>query len=56
MSFSASPQQIAQFRADGFLLVEGLYTVEEMDLLLQIGKTDTEKNEMVHPPRDEQVI
>ena len=42
----------AQFRADGFLLVEGLYTVEEMDLLLQIGRTDTEKNEMVHAPRD----
>ena len=54
MSFSVSPQQIVQFRADGFLLVEDLYTAEEMDLLLQIGKTDTEKNEMVHAPRDAQ--
>ncbi len=54
MSFNVSQQQIEQFRADGYLLVEGLYNAEEMELLLNIGKTDTEKNEMVHAPRDAQ--
>ena len=54
MSFNVSQQQVEQFRIDGFLLVEDLYSAEEMDLLLQIGKTDTEKNEMVHAPRDAQ--
>ena len=36
------------------LSLSKITTAEEMDLLLQIGKTDTEKNEMVHAPRDAQ--
>ncbi|MGY8827264.1 MAG: phytanoyl-CoA dioxygenase family protein [Candidatus Latescibacterota bacterium] len=52
MTFRASPAQIEQFQQDGYLVVENLYTPEEMDLLLHIGKTDSEKAEMVHAPKD----
>lgn len=51
-TFQVSDEQIAQFQADGFLMVEGLYDSEEMDLLLKIGKTDPEKNEMVRATKD----
>jgi ectoine hydroxylase len=50
--FQVSDAQIEQFQADGFLVVEGLYDEEEMDLLLNIGKTDPEKNEMVRATKD----
>jgi hypothetical protein len=52
MTFQASPAQIEQFQRDGYLMVEDLYTPEEMELLLNIGKTDSEKAEMVHAPKD----
>lgn len=51
-AFQVSNAQIAQFQEDGFLMVEGLYDAEEMDLLLKIGKADPEKNEMVRAPKD----
>jgi hypothetical protein len=42
----------AQFQQDGYVMVEGLYDQEEMDLLLQIGKADQEKIAMVHAAKD----
>ena len=48
-TFQVGQDQIHQFRQDG---VEDLYTPEEMDLLLHIGRTDPEKNEMVHASKD----
>jgi len=35
--FQVTDAQVAQFQDDGFLMVEGLYNAEEMDLLLKIG-------------------
>ena len=52
MTFQVSPAQIEQFQQDGYLIVEDLYSPEEMQLLLNIGKNDTEKAEMVHAPQD----
>ncbi|MDA1192773.1 MAG: phytanoyl-CoA dioxygenase family protein [Candidatus Poribacteria bacterium] len=51
-TFKASPAQIAQFQEDGFLFVRGLFDAEEMELLLNIGKHDQEKNANVHAARD----
>ena len=39
-SSNLTDAQLAQFRADGFLLVEELFDHEEMDLLQQIAETD----------------
>ena len=55
MTFQVSPAQIEQFQQDGYLIVEDLYSPEEMQLLLNICKNDTEKAEMVHAPKDTQV-
>ena len=38
--FQLKEKHITQFQEDGYLMVEGLYDQEEMDLLLQIGKAD----------------
>ena len=38
--FCVSPEQIDQFHQDGYLLVRELFGSEEMDLLLQIAKSD----------------
>ncbi|MEW6751892.1 MAG: phytanoyl-CoA dioxygenase family protein [Candidatus Latescibacterota bacterium] len=50
--FAVTPQQVAQFRQDGFLLVEDLYTPEEVQLLLWIGRADQEKAAMVRARLD----
>jgi ectoine hydroxylase-related dioxygenase (phytanoyl-CoA dioxygenase family) len=52
MSFKANQSQIDQFQQDGYLMVEDLYAPEEMELLLNIGKTDQEKAKLVHAPKD----
>jgi ectoine hydroxylase-related dioxygenase (phytanoyl-CoA dioxygenase family) len=51
-AFKATPEQIAQFNEDGYLMVPGLFDAEEMDLLLKIGKADHEKAEMVRASKD----
>ncbi|MBI2424559.1 MAG: phytanoyl-CoA dioxygenase family protein [Candidatus Hydrogenedentes bacterium] len=38
--FELSPAQLAQYEADGYVMVEQLFSREEMDLLLRIGKAD----------------
>ena len=43
---------IKKFQDDGFLIIESLYDTKEMELLLNIGKNDKEKNKLVHAPRD----
>ncbi|HCQ04913.1 MAG TPA: phytanoyl-CoA dioxygenase family protein [Candidatus Latescibacteria bacterium] len=50
--FQLTEKHITQFQEDGYLMVEGLYDQEEMDLLLQIGKADQEKEEIVHSAND----
>ena len=50
--FSVSKQQIRQFETDGFLMVRDLFSAEEMDLLLQISKSDTEKQDQLHSAPD----
>ena len=52
MTTQITPNHIKQFQDDGFLMIESLYNAKEMALLLNIGKNDTEKNELVHAPRD----
>ena len=52
MTFALTPQQVDQFKQDGYLLVEGLYDQEEMELLLKIGKADEEKQQMISAPTD----
>jgi len=51
-TFNPSPEQIQQFQDDGFLIVRDLYTPEEMDLLLQIGRSDQEKVASVRASKD----
>ncbi|MFH1568213.1 MAG: phytanoyl-CoA dioxygenase family protein, partial [Gemmatimonadota bacterium] len=50
--FSPTPEHVAQFQQDGFLLVEGLYDPEEVDLLLKIGRADQEKASLVRARLD----
>src|ERR1043166_9511196 len=35
-----SKEQVEQFNRDGFLMVEGLFDAEEMELLIRIAKAD----------------
>jgi ectoine hydroxylase len=46
-AFTVTDKQVAKFNEDGYLLVEGLFNEEEMDLLLNIGKQDQEKSAIV---------
>lgn len=41
-SFSLSNEQLAQYHADGFVIVEDLFDSEEVDLLRNIAKADCE--------------
>ncbi|MFA6109581.1 MAG: phytanoyl-CoA dioxygenase family protein [Candidatus Latescibacterota bacterium] len=50
--FAVTQQHVRQFQQDGFLLVEGLYDRDEVDLLLEIGRGDPEKAAMVRATRD----
>ena len=50
--FQITAEQQTQFNRDGYLLVEGLFDQEEMELLLKIGKTDQEKANIVHAAVD----
>ena len=43
-SFKVTPQQIAQFHEDGYLIVPRLITNEETDLLYRIAKADPDMN------------
>jgi len=50
--FSVSKQQIRKFDTDGFLIVRDLFSVEEMNLLLQISKSDNEKKDQIDSFKD----
>ena len=52
--FQVSAEQIAAFNRDGYLFVEKMFDAEEMDLLLKIGRTDQEKQKIIHAPKDTQ--
>ena len=52
--FSVSKQQIRKFDTDGFLIVRDLFSVEEMNLLLQISKSDDEKKDQIDSFKDKQ--
>ena len=52
MTTNVTPEKIKQFEEDGFLMIDSLYNSKEMELLLNIGKNDQEKKELVHAPRD----
>jgi ectoine hydroxylase len=52
MTRTLSDDQVRAFQEDGFLLVPGFYTAEEMDLLLQVARSDMEKTENVRGPVD----
>jgi ectoine hydroxylase len=51
-TFALSERQIAQFGADGFLIVEGLFDPEEMDLLSQIARADHALDQQAASRRD----
>ena len=46
-TFTITPEQVAQFSEDGYLMVPGLFDTEEMELLFKIGKADQEKADQV---------
>ena len=50
--YQLTDAQVAQFNEDGYLMVEGLFDEEEMNLLLKIGKADQEKSKEVHAAKD----
>ncbi|MBT3344415.1 MAG: phytanoyl-CoA dioxygenase family protein [Gemmatimonadetes bacterium] len=52
MAFHVSDEQVQQFQRDGYLLVPNLYSAPEMDLLLQVAKSDMEKTQNVGGPVD----
>ena len=45
--FRLTEEHERRFREDGYLMVEGLYDEEEMELLLSVGRTDGEKASLV---------
>ncbi len=49
--FRLTEEHERQFREDGYLMVEGLYDDEEMELLLSVGRTDGEKPRSYVQPR-----
>ena len=51
-SFTPTADDIAAFERDGFLMVPDLYTAEEVDLLLRIGKNDREKEKQISTMKD----
>lgn len=53
-TFVPTADQVTQFKRDGFLMVPDLYTPEEVELLLKIGRADQEKAAIVHAARDTQ--
>ena len=52
MAYAATDAQVKQFQEDGFLLIPDLYNTEEMQLLLQVAKSDMGKTENVRGPVD----
>jgi ectoine hydroxylase-related dioxygenase (phytanoyl-CoA dioxygenase family) len=50
--FKVTDEQIKQFQQDGYILVPGLYDAEEMELLMQIGKSDQEKAAQIRGMKD----
>lgn len=47
-----SEEQIQEFVRDGYLLIEGLFDSEEMDLLLSIAKADEQVTQQIQERRD----
>ena len=47
-----SKEQVEQFNRDGFLMVEGLFDAEEMELLIRIAKADQQLAEKAIERRD----
>jgi len=45
-------EQVEQFNRDGFLMIEGLFDTEEMDLLIRIAKADQQMAEKAIERRD----
>src|SRR5579872_4407700 len=42
-NFSLNEEQVQQFQEDGYLIVEGLFNPDEVQLMYNIGKADREK-------------
>jgi ectoine hydroxylase-related dioxygenase (phytanoyl-CoA dioxygenase family) len=51
-TYAVTDEQVQSFRDDGFLLVADLYDEQEMELLLNVAKSDMEKTEDVRGPVD----
>lgn len=51
-TFQLTDEQERRFREDGYLMVEGLYDEEEMELLLNVGRADREKAALVRAAED----
>jgi ectoine hydroxylase len=45
-------EQVAQFNRDGFIMIEGLFDAEEMDLLIRVAKADQQLAEKAIERRD----
>jgi hypothetical protein len=50
--YTVTDEDAARFETDGFLLLEDLYSSEEIELLNAIGRADKEKAELVHSAVD----
>jgi hypothetical protein len=53
-AFSLSEGDLARYREDGFLLVEGLFDAEEVDLLRRVARADREMEQRSASRRDGQ--
>ncbi|MEO2004959.1 MAG: phytanoyl-CoA dioxygenase family protein [Candidatus Poribacteria bacterium] len=51
-TFSVTDEHVRSFAADGYLLVRALFDADEMRLLYDIGKSDTNKRDRVGVARD----
>lgn len=52
VSLQVSDAQVAQFREDGFLVVENLFDADEVELLRKIAKSDREKRDRLSDRTD----
>ncbi len=52
--FTVSQEQIAQFREDGFLMIENMFSQEEIALAEKIARADKEKATQVRASKDTQ--
>jgi hypothetical protein len=52
MNFTISDAQLEQYRRDGYLIVEGLFDREEIELLSRIARADHQLEEQTASRRD----